>query len=145
MTLHLLKLCVGVDSVDRLRRSAERRAEESVRAGGPRQSWHDTRMTPRRRDELVDGGSLYWVIRGYVRARQRLLGIDEVPDSQGRRMCRLRLDPRVVRVEPRAHRAFQGWRYLQATEAPPDLAVPAPGAEDMPAEMLAELRGLGLL
>lgn len=145
MTLHLVKLCVGCDGVDEVRAFTRRRAEQARRAGGEPESWHWTRMVPRRRDELLDGGSLYWVIRGYIRARQRLTGVDEELDSEGRRMCRLRLDPEVVRVEPRAQRAFQGWRYLQPADAPPDLADAPPGVEHMPAEMVAELRELGLL
>lgn len=145
MALHLIKLCVGCDSVEALRRSARRRAARAAAEGWGRESWHLTRMTPRRRAELMDGGSLYWVIRGEVRARQRLIGLAAVRDSEGRAMCRLRLDPEVVRVVPRGHRAFQGWRYLAAADAPADLAAGPAGAGDMPAAMAAELRALGLL
>jgi len=143
MVLHLIKLAVGVDDVDHLaelqaRRLAQARAEN--RAPVLR---HVTRHAPRRGEELLEGGSLYWVIRGWVRVRQRLVDLDPVV-GEGVRRCALVLDPVLVRTVPRAHRPFQGWRYLPEAKAPPD-AADASGAADVPEHMAAELRELGLL
>jgi hypothetical protein len=139
VTLHLIKLSVGTVSVEDLRRWQARRLKLSGRV------FHQTRMMPRRAEALLGGGSIYWVIKGLVQARQRLTAIEPRVDGDGRRTTLLVLDPDLVRTVATPHRAFQGWRYLQAEDAPPDLG-DAPGdAPDMPAEMIAELRALGLL
>ncbi len=145
MTLHLIKLCVGVDSIDELARAEESRIARAERETGRRFTWHVTRRMPRRREELLGAGSLYWVIRGYVRARQRLLDIREVTDGAGRAACLLELDPEIVAVQPRPHRPFQGWRYLEAAKAPPDMRDAPAGVAEMPDWMQAELKELGLL
>jgi hypothetical protein len=106
---------------------------------------HTTRMVPKRADELVDGGSLYWVIRGQVACRQRILAVRPFVDRQGVGRCRLVLEPKVVLVEPRPWRAFQGWRYLTPDDTPRDLDRAAPGAKRMPEQLRRELRELGLL
>ena len=100
-------------------------------------------MVPRRVEELLDGGSLYWVIKGQIAARQVLTAIEPFTDSEGIGRCRLLLDTAVVRVRPRPFRAFQGWRYLETKDCPPDLA--SQNAEDMPESLRSELVALGLL
>jgi hypothetical protein len=133
--LHLIKLAVGIDDIEHLRRvRAARRAER----GG---SWVFTRNRPRRAAELLDGGSIYWVIRGHVRVRQRLAGFRGERDAEGRRYCLIEVDDELVPTLPRACRPFQGWRYLTADAAPPDRFAAAPPPE----QMLAELRELGLI
>ncbi len=102
-------------------------------------------MVPKRADELLDGGSLYWVIRGEVMCRQRLVDIEPFVDRGGIGRCRLKLEPKLTLVEPRVWRAFQGWRYLAAKDAPRDLDRVAPGARNMPETLRRELRELGLL
>jgi hypothetical protein len=103
-------------------------------------------MMPKRGDEIVEGGgSIYWVIKGVVLGRQRILGFERVIDSQGRPDTLILLDKDLVAVEPRPHRAFQGWRYLKAEAAPRDLGEGGKDLAEMPAEMVAELRALGLL
>jgi len=144
MTLHLLKLCVGCDSIGDLE-AWIRRKLKAGRNDGAREHVHTTRMMPKRSDELLAGGSLYWVIRGEISCRQRLLAIRAVVDGDGVRRCGLVLDPAVVPVELRTYRAFQGWRYLAAKDAPRDLDRAAPGARDIPESMRRELRDLGLL
>ena len=139
MSLHLIKLSVGSEDVEGLHRWQMQRLKRTGRL------FHQTRMMPRRRDELLAGGSIYWVIRGYVRARQRLTGIEAAVDEAGKRCTLLLLAPTLVRTIPRAHRAFQGWRYLMPEDAPPDLADAAAGVAEMPPELAAELRELGLL
>lgn len=137
MTVHLIKLCVGADSVDDLQAWVDRRVAERRRSGEALLSHHDTRMWPKRADEVLDGGSLYWVIRGAVQARQRILALEELQDGGGRTMCRLGLDPQLVRTEPRARRPFQGWRYLTVDDAPPDLRTDGSGLSP---ELVAALK-----
>lgn len=143
MTLHLIKLCVGCDSVEDLKEWIDWRVAEKKRAGEPPVHAHVTRMVPRRADELFDGGSLYWVIKGTVQCRQKLLDIQPFVDEEGIGRCRLVLQPKVVRTEWRPKRPFQGWRYLPANEAPPD-ARRGRGGDNLPPELQAELAGLGL-
>lgn len=144
MPLHLLKLCVGAESVQDLEEwIAEKRAEKAAR-GVPVETFHTTRMVPTRTGELLPGGSLYWVIKGETMCRQALVDIRPFVDDDGIRRCRLILDPVVHRVEPRPHRPFQGWRYLKAGEASADLAA-AGSAPALPETMRRELRSLGLL
>lgn len=145
MALHLIKLCVGANSIADLEEWVCERVKERVRAGGPRRSQHITRMTPRRAGELVGGGSLYWVIKGQISARQELLDVEPFIDADGIGRCRLWLAPKVVPVSPRPYRAFQGWRYFEAEDAPADLARVGRGAVDMPEELRRALGELGLL
>jgi hypothetical protein len=145
MPLHLVKLCVGADSLDDLRQWMAARIREAKRRGAALRHAHVTRMRPKRADELLGGGSLYWVIRGQISARQAILGVEPFMDADGVGRCRLWLDGAVVAVAPRPMRAFQGWRYYDAESAPPDIDDAQPGVAGMPAAMLRELAGLGLL
>jgi hypothetical protein len=140
MPLHLIKLCVGADSVADLEDWIKQRTK-----GGKKERIHTTRMVPKRAEELIDGGSLYWVIRGEVTCRERILDIRPFTDKDGIGRCRIVMDGKPVLVEPRPRAAFQGWRYLEHKEAPRDLARAAPGAARMPEAMRRELRELGLL
>ena len=144
MTLHLLKLCVGADSVEDLEEWIAFRLEERRRAGEPVEQWHTTRMVPTRAAELTDGGSLYWVIKGNIQCRQRLVDIRPFTDHEGISRCHLVLDPRVVLTQWQPRRAFQGWRYFKGAEAPADLASRS-GLAEMPAKLRLELAELGLL
>jgi hypothetical protein len=143
MALHLIKLCVGVDSVQELENWIVEKRRKTK--GNAREHIHTTRMVPKRADELLDGGSLFWVIRGELICRQTLLDVRPFVDREGIGRCRLVLEPKVVLVEPRPHRAFQGWRYLVAKEAPRDLGRVAPGVAKLPENLRRELRELGLL
>jgi len=145
MALHLLKLCVGALSLEDLRDWVSARLSEAAKRGGPRRTVHVTRMVPKRADELLDGGSLYWVIKGQIAARQRIVAIEPFMDGDGIRRCKLWLDGAVVAVAPRPMRAFQGWRYYEAKDAPPDLGETQPGLAEMPEKLRRELAGLGLL
>jgi hypothetical protein len=136
MPLHLLKLAVGVENVDELRRI---RAERAAERGG---SWVYTRNRPRRAAEVLAGGSIYWVIRGHIRVRQLVSGFRSERDANGRRYCLIEIDDELVPTCDRAWRPFQGWRYLAPEDAPADRSdKPEPSAD----HMLAELRALGLL
>src|SRR4051794_23447258 len=145
MPLHLIKLCVGCDSVDDLKDWIKEQLAKRKRSGEPGRRFHRTRMFPKRRGELLDGGSPCWVIRGELLCRRRILGIKPFRATDGIGRRRIVLDGKVKLVQPRPYRAFQGWRYLVAHEAPPDLDRAAPGARHMPEQMRRELRELGLL
>jgi hypothetical protein len=121
MALHMIKLCVGVDNVDELLEWQVKRASERAKKGKSPNPYHDTRMTPKRAEEMLAGGSLYWVIKHYIIVRQRLIGFEEVKDKDGKPMCRIHLDPELIRTKPRKKRPFQGWRYLEPSDAPADL------------------------
>ncbi|HTS93439.1 MAG TPA: DUF1489 domain-containing protein [Stellaceae bacterium] len=138
MTIHLIKLAVGIDDFDHLRRLQRQRRKERGKAV------FYTRNTPRRTEELLDGGSIYWVIKGWVRGRNRLKGFTSTVDEEGRPLCIVRYEPVLVPVLPLPKRAFQGWRYLEAKDAPPDRKGKG-GEGDLPPKMLAELRELGLI
>jgi hypothetical protein len=146
MTVHLVKMAVGVESVAHLTELQVLRRRQAGTGTGFGELRHMTRHAPRRGSELVDGGSIFWVIKRFVRVRQRILALDQ--DAQrddGRPACALVLDPELVRTELRPSRAFQGWRYLSDSMAPGDGGVDAAQFDDVPAEMVAELRALGLL
>jgi hypothetical protein len=145
MPLHLIKLCVGCDSVAELEDWISRKLKEKRRHKQKPEHIHTTRMVPKRAAELAEGGSLYWVIRGQITCRERILDIRPFTDKDGIGRCRVVLDGKVVLVEPRPRAAFQGWRYLESKDAPRDLSRAAPGAARMPELMRRELRELGLL
>jgi len=137
MPLHLLKLAVGIDDIEHLRRV---RAARVAERGG---EWVYTRNHPRRAAEVLDGGSIYWVIRGQIAVRQRVTGFRSDRDAAGRRYCLIDVDAMLAPTLPRSCRAFQGWRYLPAAVAPPDRVL---GGQEPPLEqMLAELRAVGLI
>ena len=144
MALHLLKLCVGAESVEDLARwQTDRIKEQRKRRVRRPELMHVTRMTPRRKDEVLDGGSLYWVIKGQIAVRQQIHDLRAVTKN-GTPHCGLVYDRELIPVQRLACRAFQGWRYLEARDAPPDLRVPK-GGKDLPEALLAELVSLGLL
>ena len=143
MALHLIKLCVGCDSVEDLGEWIDERLAKARAGGKPAEHHHVTRMAPSRRAELLDGGSLYWVIRGGTQVRQRLCDIQTFTDKEGIGRCRLVLEPKLVRTEWQPRRPFQGWRYLVEADAPRDLGKRRGG--DLPPELRAELSSLGLI
>lgn len=144
MALHLIKLCVGADSIEDLREWVSERAMNAIATGLEPHTTHTTRMVPKRIEELLDGGSLYWVIKGQVQARQKLLGIETFTDADGIHRCRLILDPSVIETTGQPRRPFQGWRYLPPEDVPRDLDSLGAAAE-LPADLRRELSELGLL
>lgn len=145
MPLHLIKLCVGCDGIEDLEDWIAMKLDEKRRSGEPVEQFHTTRMVPTRTAELLDGGSLYWVIKGNVQCRQRLLDIRPFTDDEGIGRCRLILDPVVVPTDWQPRRAFQGWRYLKQADAPADLRGGRKGLLEMPPQLRSELAELGLL
>jgi hypothetical protein len=145
MSLHLIKLCVGCDSIADLEDWIALKLKEKKKRRQKPEHVHTTRMFPKRADELKQGGSLYWVIRGQIACRERIIDVRPVTGKDGIRRCQVVLDGKVVAVEPRPRAAFQGWRYLADKDTPRDLARAAPGAARMPEQMRRELHELGLL
>ena len=143
MPLHIVKLCVGCDSLAELADWQKKRLKEKRAKGQKPELVHVTRMTPKRADEVLDGGSLDWVIKGQIAARQQLLAIRAVKKN-GVPHCGLVHQKDLIPVVARPRRAFQGWRYLEAKDAPPDLAR-TKGAQDLPESLQRELAALGLL
>jgi hypothetical protein len=145
MPLHLIKLAVGCDSVRDLEDWIKQKLKAKRKSGEKPERIHTTRMVPKRADELTDGGSLYWVIRGEVTCRESIRAVRPFVDQDGIGRCHIVLDGKPVLVEPRPYRAFQGWRYLAAKDAPRDLDKVAKGAAAMPEKLRRELRELGLM
>jgi hypothetical protein len=141
--LHLIKLCVGVETLEELAGWQKKRLAEKKKKGQKPELIHITRQTPKRAEELLAGGSLYWVIKGQIAVRQSLIALrplmrDGVPH------CGLVYDKKLVPVVRRPRAAFQGWRYLDPKDAPPDVGS-VKGAKGLPAALQQELAALGLL
>lgn len=134
MTLHLVKLCVGVDRVEQL--TAWGRKE---RGRGAVPIVH-TRQTPKRAADILEGGSLYWVIKGVILCRQRIVDIRTIEEG-ARSRCEIELDDEVIVTAPQPRRAFQGWRYFETRDAPQDMSKLDAG--ELPLELARELRTLG--
>jgi hypothetical protein len=137
---HLIKLSVGTETVDDLA-AWQATAHERWPDGQPR---HVTRMWPKREAELLAGGSIFWVIKGFVQARQRVLRLDEVIGQDGIRRCGIVLHKELIRVEATPKRAFQGWRYLKPEDAPRDLSAARAQEEALPLDLQHALADLGV-
>lgn len=145
MHVHLIKLCVGIESVAHLSERQQFRLSKLEAEGGACELFHRTRQMPRRRDEIVDGGSIYWVIKGVIQVRQRITDLREIRCEDGIRRCDIILDPKLAITRPRPRRAFQGWRYLSAEDAPKDLTTSDSDFNALPEAMRSELIELGLV
>lgn len=142
--INLVKLCVGVDSLEQLR---SYRSDQSARAalqGADDLTTHVTRMWPKRQDALLNGGSLYWVIKGVILARQKIIRLEERFGTDGIRRCGIIMGPDVIATQAANRRPFQGWRYLQPDDAPPDLAQARELDDELPEEMSLALAAIGL-
>ena len=143
MTLHLIKLSVGPDSLADLARWQSARLKEKKKKREPLLLQHVTRMTPKRAEELLNGGSIYWVVKGQIVARQTLVDLKPVKKN-GKPHCAIVYQPKLILVARRRHRPFQGWRYLLPKDAPPDITDPK-SAKNLPQSLKVELADLGLL
>src|ERR1700720_3210235 len=145
MPLHLIKLAVGCESVKELRSWVAERMQTAKKKRLPLHHIHITRMTPKRIDELLAGGSLYWVIRGEIAAREKIIAIEPFRDRDGIGRCRLVMQPKVIAGLPRPVRPFPGWLFFGPGDPPPDLKSAGAGVAAMPEPLRRELRDLGLL
>ena len=138
--INLVKLCVGAERVEDLLDW-----QKTPRAKGPDGlPRHITRMWPKRAEDILNGGSLYWVFKGVILARQRILRLDEVTGQDGITRCALVLDPQVHRTEAVPRRPFQGWRYLPPDQSPRDLPKARAAEPDLPPRLMAALAEIGV-
>ncbi|MFN0263868.1 DUF1489 family protein [Tepidamorphus sp. 3E244] len=144
MSTNLVKLCVGASSIEDLEGWIKQRKAAAERGGKTYEQFHTTRQMPKARDELLAGGSLYWVIRGMIACRQEITDLRPVTDAEGISRCQIVLAQPIIRVRPQPRGPFQGWRYLKPDDAPPDLAKGQSGEMPDP-EMARALAELGLL
>jgi hypothetical protein len=143
MVMHLVKLCVGISSVEELEASMARTAASRRAAGEPPVSIHVTRMTPARRDAVENGGSLYWVIAGAIQCRSEIISLETIDGEDGIRRCGIVMSTEVIRTARAPRRPFQGWRYLKPEDAPQDLLEAGSGGEDLPPDLRAKLLEIG--
>jgi hypothetical protein len=143
VTLHLIKLCVGAECVEDLSRWIASGRANWPRGSRAKYAAHITRQTPRRAEELLAGGSLYWVVRGQILVRQRLVRLDPCRKN-GVPHCALVMEKDLVLTRLRPRRAFQGWRYLAGKDAPADIGAFVPGVRDGSQSLRRELMALGL-
>ena len=139
--INLVKLCVGAESVESL---MDWQSTTRVRSDDEHRR-HVTRMWPKRGEELLEGGSLYWVIKGFIQCRQRILRLDEVTGHDGILRCGIILEDQIIRTQSAPKRPFQGWRYLKPEDAPGDLAKARKTDDVLPPELNQALSEIGLL
>ncbi len=142
MALHLQKLSVGSESITSLQAWQTKMVARRVKKGLPPYHEHVTRMFPKQKQALLDGGSIYWVIKGLMQCRNEIAALEETRTSDGRKACSILMVPKLIPIVPTSKRPFQGWRYLQPDAAPADL-VGIGGAQDLPPELRAKLANLG--
>lgn len=142
MTVHLVRMAVGCASVEEL---AARQLERVERREGQSVVPGFTRRRPRRAAEIADGGSIYWIVKGAIRARQRILALEDAVDGQGAPYCRLVYDPDLLETVPHPRRPMQGWRYLAVEDAPADATPKSAGDDALPADLARRLSDLGVI
>lgn len=146
MTVHIVRRAFGADTLDDLKARQKMRMEEAKAAGGKAVLRSMTRAVPRRADEVTDGGSIYWIIKGHIRARQKIKRIERIDNPNSRRKCSIVLDPKLIETVPQPRKARRGWAYLEENEVPPDMPkTKGAKGDSLPPELAAELRELGLL
>jgi len=143
--LNLVKLCVGISAIEELQAHIDFRVEQKRAKGQSTEQIHTTRMVPKRIESLLDGGSLYWVIKGNIQVRQILCDIRPFRDGEGIRRCDIVMEPRLIPTIWQPRRAFQGWRYLTGEDAPGDIGSDGDDVMNLPANLRQELANLGLL
>lgn len=146
MTVHILKLCVGIDSFEHL--VEVRKGRRHLLPDGTPYNYHITRYRPKRADEILAEGSLYWVIKGFVLVRQRIIGLEPIETDTGVK-CKIIMDTKLIRTESQPRRPHQGWRYLEAKDVPKDLRPKdlreGTKIDNLSPEMSKDLSKLGLI
>jgi hypothetical protein len=139
--IHLIKLCVGAESFE----DQQDWIKARIAAGGPDYlPNHTTRMWPKQEAQILQGGSLYWVIKGFIQARQRIIRLEEVTGIDGIRRCKIMMDPELIRTTTVPRRPFQGWRYLKPEDAPTDLPKSRATDDALPKDLALALADIGL-
>lgn len=142
MTMHLQKLSVGSTSIESLQNWQDTIVARRKARGLLACHEHVTRMFPKQKEALLDGGSIYWVIKGQILCRNKIIGLEETRNGQGLKACSILMDPQIIPVQPAPRRAFQGWRYLKPEDAPKDL-VGVGEADDLPRDLMVKLVNIG--
>ncbi len=146
MSVHMIKLCVGIETTEELACWHKQRLADLRAAGQKPQLFHATRMVPKRKAEILNGGSLYWVIKGVIQLRQRITGFEDSVREDGKPCVKILLGAKHHLVRPTTRRPFQGWRYLALEDAPADVTGDnAAQLSQLPAKMRKDLAELGLL
>ena len=143
MAIHLQKLSVGSESIATLQDWQKMVVRRRAKKGLSPHHQHVTRMFPKQKEALLDGGSIYWVIKGLIQCRNEIVDLEETQTKDGRKACAIVMDPNLIAVVPTPKRPFQGWRYLKVEDAPSDLGL-INGAGDLPPELRAKLVNLGV-
>ncbi|OLF73174.1 lysophospholipase [Maricaulis sp. W15] len=143
MTIHIVKLCVGVASVEELEAHRDREMAARRAAGEPEVAMHVTRMFPARKDDVEAGGSLYWVMSGAIQCRSEIIALEAVTGDDGIKRCAIIMSPQIIRTAAAPRRPFQGWRYLKSEDAPRDISGGGEGGDGLPGELRAKLLELG--
>lgn len=138
MTYNLKKIAVGIDSIDRLH------IRQQMIKSSYGKIIHTTRNMPKQKDDLIDNGSMFWIIKRNILVRQKILNIETVIRDDGSKGCEIELDEDLIKVIPTPMKPFQGWRYYMASDIPPDLNVSNIESEDLPENINSELIKLGL-
>ena len=141
MTIHLLRMAVGINSIAELINLQKRRRQTNPDS----KLFNTTRNVPKRLDELLDGGSIYWVVKRLIRVRQEIISVSQEINNEGKKYCLIEINPKLIKVEPRTQKPFQGWRYLNTEDAPGDIELRSSPEAELPEEMLIELKELGLM
>jgi len=141
MTVHILKLCVGIDNVEHL--IDIRKGREHLLPEGTPYHYHITRFRPKRAEEILAGGSIYWVIKGFVQVRQRIIGLERQETDSGIK-CKIIMDTKLIRTQSQPRRPHQGWRYLEMPDAPADIPAGVK-VNNLPPELSVKLREIGLI
>lgn len=139
MPVHLLKIAVGIDSIEHFQERMKVRRKQG------KTFTHYTRHMPKRAEEVLNGGSLYWIVKGHIAVRCPIVGLEEAVLENKGPHCGIVMKTQLIPVLPLPRRPHQGWRYLEAEDAPPDVASAGKGTDKLPPKLLAELRDLGLL
>jgi len=143
MVMHLVKLCVGVSSIEQLENWRTQEISRRRESSEPELIAHVTRMMPTKKDEIESGGSLYWVIGGVIQCRSEIVSLERIQGDDGIKRCAILMSPEVIRTAPAPKRPFQGWRYLKPEDAPRDLAGPGAEGEGLPDDLRAKLMEIG--
>lgn len=141
LKIHIVKICVGATNVEDLWLSQERKLKNQPRS----KITHITRMRPQRENELLKDGSIYWIFKGYILARQKIISLEKIRGIDGVMRCGIVLNPEIQLTQPVKRRPFQGWRYLKDEEAPKDLGEFVPGVAEIPGSLKIALSDLGIM
>ena len=145
-TVNIVKLAVGVKSVEELA-LIQRRFLSHGGAHAKNGFYHSTKLMPKKHESIVKSGSLYWVIKGVICARQKIVAIEKDEDPDGIKRCKIFLDGTIIKTTPMRKKPFQGWRYLKKNRTPADIIDPVTGTfeDDIPLEVQQQLLEVGLL